>query len=168
MILLRNYKIVLPLSACLVYTFILIDYFTQLYYIKTDKSIVIREKPKKIWTYAGVIPGILFIVWGLLDPRLSFAYQGVDSKVFLGFLFVLQTLCRNNYLIYITNQSISCRELFYIAEWNLKKLDKVVIHSESVEFIKGTVKREYSFNQNTIKIIENYLKSRIESKISKE
>lgn len=168
-------EFLLPITASLSYAMTIGDFVLGRRNLKTGKYFAFTRERNTI--FQGIlwpVLGGLLILWGLLSKDGGISYKGVDSKVFIGLLFLISGifhLLTPKTILLLTDKSIVFTGAIGKEEWKYKKLDKIIINEKEILLLKGTASETFSIEnaeKEVINSIYNFLLPKLDNRIFKE
>lgn len=158
------------ITSCIAYLCYLYDYFSYRYKVLKGKLLVIGRNPDtKSNFYIGFIGGFLFVIWVIFDRNTTLSFFGLDSKLFLGVLYIIMSLIPiNRKIVQISNKTMIYFKKIGWTEWSLSKIDSVLITNERLVFERGDEILEITIEENelaTLNQIKEFLKPRMDDKL---
>lgn len=151
--------IILPISSTLLYGTLFVDFYITRFKIKNGTFLRIGKKKRKIWnSVMFLVIGIIWILLGIFTTHSYLHWKGIDSKIFLGILFISASILRiENYTILIKGRNIAFNEFMEQSEWSISKIDKVVMNNNNVSFFKNEHKKEFIIDDYEMSKLKQFL-----------
>jgi hypothetical protein len=158
-------------SSFLAYTLLLVEYLIDRRNLRDGTYISVFKKNHNISRIILIFTfGLLLALGGLLIKSDANSWKGINSKVLAGVFFMLDALLQNkNSLFLLTDKALIFEGDFWQREvWRYRKLDKVLIGSEEIQFVKGTETESFLIEKEDnelIKSISDFLSPKLENRL---
>jgi len=122
----------------------------------------------KFFAIFALVFGALAILTGIFSKGDSQSIFGINSKFIFGVFFILIGLFRTQRSLFLlTDSTIQFDDVIFNAEWEYKKLDKVVIRDNEIQFVKGIASEKFEIEEGKVasKAIRDFLRPKLENRL---